>query len=91
MKYKANRNESKRRIPQTTMNLTDLLLSRIVPNLARKYDRQEEEIKKIKELVLEGLEQEGGHHKQWYLERIAEVLFPGIDFDELDCERGIIP
>ena len=40
----------------------------------------------IKELLTEALWTEGEHHKQWYLERIAESL--GVDLDMLDHERA---
>ena len=33
-----------------------------------------EAIRQIKELVEEGLWMDGGHHKQWYLEQIADIL-----------------
>jgi len=53
---------------------------------------------KIKDLCIEGLEADGGHHKQWYLERILEEL--GHDLEELrkkeqelgyDWEPGTAP
>ena len=51
---------------------------------------------RILDLVLEGLATDGGHHKQWYLEQIAEVL--GCDRDtlhklapEYDWEDGVAP
>ena len=44
----------------------------------------------VKDLIIEGLCNDGAHHKQWYLERIAEVL--GIELvQELDYEKGIAP
>jgi len=55
-------------------------------------------IKKVTDLALDGLLTDGGHHKQWYLERILETL--GIDLDWLveavksadgELERGIAP
>lgn len=52
----------------------------------------------LKELITEGLIVDGAHHKQWYLERILEVL--GFDVDNIRqtleaegyfAERGIAP
>ena len=31
---------------------------------------------KIEELCIDGLYTDGGHHKQWYLERILAELYP---------------
>ena len=41
----------------------------------------------ITELLNNGVCYDGGHHKQWYLERIAEAL--GIELEE--HEAGIAP
>lgn len=44
------------------------------------------------DLVKEGLETDGGHHKQWYLEQIALAL--GVDsiwIEEHEGEKGIAP
>jgi hypothetical protein len=44
----------------------------------------------VRDLIIEGLSTDGGHHKQWYLEQIAKVL--GIELTtELDYEKGIPP
>jgi len=44
-------------------------------------------------LIIGGLTIDGGHHKQWYIEQIAECL--GIDIeklkDECEWEEGIAP
>ncbi len=48
-------------------------------------------ITQIHNLCLEGLETDGAHHKQWYLEQILKIISPGINIDELDCEKGIAP
>jgi hypothetical protein len=39
----------------------------------------------IADLVCEGVQTDGGHHKQWYLEQVAEKL--GIELEE--HEEGI--
>ena len=55
-------------------------------------------IEKLQDLAMDGLLTDGGHHKQWYLEQIMEML--GINLDRLaeefklyDCEwePGIAP
>lgn len=55
-------------------------------------------IEKVTDLALDGLFTDGGHHKQWYLERILETL--GIDLEWLaeavksvdgEWEPGIAP
>ena len=44
----------------------------------------------VRDLIIGGLCTDGAHHKQWYLEQIANVL--GIDLIEpLDYEEGIAP
>ncbi len=44
----------------------------------------------IRDLVIGGLTTDGEHHKQWYLEQIANAL--GIELtQELDYEKGIAP
>jgi len=44
----------------------------------------------VRDLIIGALTTDGEHHKQWYLERIAEVL--GIELvTELDYEKGIAP
>ena len=44
-----------------------------------------------KDLILRGLRTDGAHHKQWYLERLADLL--GLDLDPLrdGFEEGIAP
>ena len=42
----------------------------------------------IRELLLEGLQTDGGHHKQWYLKEIFKAL--GYTTD-LDLEEGVAP
>lgn len=50
--------------------------------------RMEQMLGKIGELVKEGLETDGGHHKQWYLYEIAR----GLDVDILkDTDEGVEP
>ena len=44
----------------------------------------------VKDLIIEGLTTDGAHHKQWYLEQIANVL--GIELvAELQYEKGMPP
>ncbi len=56
------------------------------------------EKEKVKELCIDGLLEDGAHHKQWYLERILEAA--GFDLREIchECaakgyiwEGGIAP
>ncbi len=55
-------------------------------------------IEKIRELAIDGLLTDGGHHKQWYLEKIIVEL--GFDLEKIreklneedyDWEKGIAP
>ena len=50
---------------------------------------QEEKLKKIRELVSDGLQTDGEHHKQWYLSQIGDLIGIDIYIDEED--RGIAP
>jgi len=52
----------------------------------------------VKDLIINALETDGAHHKQWYLERILEAL--GFDLktvkeeenkNDYDWEEGIAP
>jgi len=52
---------------------------------------QEKKIEEIRKLALEGLDCDGSHHKQWYLEEILKIVIPGIILEELDCDRGRAP
>ncbi len=45
------------------------------------------DISTIEQLITEGLQTDGGHHKQWYLEQIAVAL--GINLDGIQREPGI--
>jgi len=55
-------------------------------------------IEKIRELAIDGLLIDGGHHKQWYLEKIIEEL--GFNLEKIreklneedyDWDKGIAP
>ena len=46
-------------------------------------------IESIEILIVEGLQTDGGHHKQWYLEKIAQEL--EIDLNDIEHEKGIAP
>lgn len=48
-----------------------------------------EKLKQIRELVSDGLQTDGGHHKQWYLAQIAKIVGIDIELDEEDM--GIAP
>ncbi len=50
-------------------------------------------IEKVIELCLDGLYTDGGHHKQWYLERILQILEDKktIKLLESQWEKGIAP
>jgi len=45
------------------------------------------------EFIVDGLNTDGGHHKQWYLEKILERLIGADEADDLrykyDWEKGI--
>lgn len=43
----------------------------------------------VKTLIRDALTEEACHHKQWYLEKIAELI--GICISDLDYEKGIAP
>ncbi len=46
----------------------------------------------IKNLCIQGLRTDGGHHKQWFLEEILKAV--GVDMSKvyiMDFERGIPP
>ena len=43
------------------------------------------DIEKAKELATNGLQTDGGHHKQWYLEEILKAL--DVDLEELRKKR----
>lgn len=45
---------------------------------------------KVEKLIRDGLHTDGGHHKQWYLEQIAETL--NIDLsNEEQWDEGVAP
>ena len=44
------------------------------------------DIQRIKDLALDALLTDGGHHKQWYIEEILKEI--GYDLDELRDELG---
>ena len=48
---------------------------------------------KIVALALEGLQTDGGHHKQWFLEQILETLHYDVPAmqEEFGLEKGIAP
>lgn len=46
---------------------------------------------KVLHLALEGLEVDGEHHKQWYLERIVETLGCKKLLISLGSKKGIAP
>ncbi len=48
-----------------------------------------EKLKKVRELLEDGIFTDGAHHKQWYLSQIAEVV--GIDVEIEPGEEGIAP
>lgn len=43
----------------------------------------------LEDLIIEALYCDGGHHKQWYLEQIAETIGMELLYD--DIEEGIAP
>ena len=48
---------------------------------------QPDKLKKITQLISEGLQSDGAHHKQWYLEQIGILL--KIDITRIPHEEGI--
>jgi len=54
--------------------MTDLdnIILRSTPEVAEIYRQEIKELFGI--LIIEALETDGGHHKQWYLERLADLL-----------------
>jgi hypothetical protein len=47
------------------------------------------EAAKLTKLVTDGLQEDGAHHKQWYLEQIAKLL--EIDLKEVTYDEGVAP
>lgn len=47
----------------------------------------EQAVSQARELAIEGLQTDGGHHKQWYLEEIAKTL--GVDLEAVFYDPGI--
>lgn len=45
----------------------------------------------LKDLIEDGLCTDGGHHKQWYLEKIAKTLGIKLDGKDTEWESGIAP
>lgn len=43
------------------------------------------DLQRIKQLVFDGLKTDGGHHKQWFLEQIGEMIGMKIN------KTGIVP
>lgn len=57
-------------------------------NLINKFkdNKMDKKITSIKDLIVDGLLTDGGHHKQWYLEKILEKL--GFNVEQLRAEHG---
>lgn len=51
----------------------------------------QEKYGKLRELIEDGLQFDGSHHKQWFLQEIAKVLGIDVDLEELGGEEGIAP
>ncbi len=50
------------------------------------------EVQYLDDLVAEGLQTDGAHHKQWYLEQVLLRMGYGeSDLQELGHERGVAP
>ena len=65
----------------------DEVTSRRQGGIAMKRNKKTQKI--VKELILDGLLTDGGHHKQWYLEEIAKAL--DIDLSNEEYEEGVAP
>jgi len=50
-------------------------------------------IEKVKKLVIEALYTDGGHHKQWYIEKIGKVLRIDLksEYKKVEWEQGKAP
>jgi hypothetical protein len=48
-----------------------------------------EELEELEGLFVDALTTDGAHHKQWYLEKIAEKL--GISIHDFNYDKGIAP
>jgi len=51
--------------------------------------RLEKQLVEVEDLIIEALHTDGAHHKQWYLEKIAETL--EIDLSKEDYDQSIAP
>jgi len=51
------------------------------------------DLAKVQKLCLQGLDTDGAHHKQWYLERILEIVIGEDEFESRKgmWEEGIVP
>jgi hypothetical protein len=47
------------------------------------------EAAKLTKLITEGLQEDGAHHKQWYLEQIAKLF--EIDLKGITYDEGVAP
>lgn len=43
----------------------------------------------LEDFLIHGLQTDGGQHKQWYLEQLADGV--GVELSEIDYEKGIAP
>jgi len=55
------------------------------------FEYSEEDYIRLEKLIIDGLQAEGSHHKQWYLQEIAGILGVLFDLEELGAEEGIAP
>lgn len=61
----------------------------LLDDLAASISELLSQITHAQERIKDGLQTDGGHHKQWCLEGAAKAL--GVDLEALDYEPGIAP
>jgi len=63
--------------------------------LVKNVNELKMDLEALQEICVEGLCTDGGHHKQWYLEKILKKLMEPSVFEKLrkhlDWEGGIAP
>ncbi len=58
----------------------------------KKVKERDPEMQYLDDLISEGLQTDGAHHKQWYLEQVLlRMGYKESDLVELGHERGVAP
>ena len=87
-------------LPKDITTFESMWISRLSDRLADRYveEKLSGDVMKLKRMTVEGLQTDGSHHKQWYLEQILISL--DVDLDRLrrdlkskgyEWEPGIAP